>query len=520
MPNPTVTDSLQVSKIYRVKGQTADFYPNVDQEMCALLENMNITSRGSAQRAPGYAKYNTTVMASGVAVTGLKQQTYKAGTALNIETAGTKVYYDDGTTRTDITGTLTLTNNADARYRFAYIDDKVVATNGADETWYWDGSTSGTPAAVALTGMPWTTCDDLFVHKNVLVALAPTESAVKFPTRARWCDVNRTTFVVDITSWPDANRFEVIDEGPAIVGGCSNFGRILIFKQDGLFPCDIGYSEGHIDMTLEEDQQYSGFSPIARDSIVSRPEFTFVIAMDGAYVIIPEGDTFSVKMVTGDLRYDWQANLNMARLQYAQSWVREKDKQVRTLISSASNTTGHDLILVWDWDANAVWFDEPAQDLNYGTMFRVSSVEYDLLGTYDGYVMKGNTGASYADSDISWTLRTVSNDLGMPNVSKQIVSVNLRYREKDDSQAVLFTCLFDEDTGTPVSKPLTLGSNVLYDIGLEYDTGLTYADTDATVVKIPINRIAETVQIQLTGTDDFELVGWNAEFIPLESGAS
>src|SRR3990167_4964194 len=395
-----IQPSLVTSPIFRVRGKRTAFYPDVKPEQCETLVNINLTERGTADRRNGYAKYNSnqiTETAVAKAVTGLWQQTFTNAATRNVVVAGSKICAADTTTAwasLDVTGTAEVGDSASAMCRFAYIDNQVFGTDGSVRPWQvgQTGNAAILASTIQFAAASGGFCKDFVVHRNVLVALGTKESGTAFPTRVRWCDINRLTFVIDPTSWPDANRSEVYDEGAPIVGGCDAFGRLLVLKEDGLYPCYLDYSvdTGYLEFVISENQVYRGFSPVSRTGILSRPEFLWAVCRDGAYVIIPAGEGFETKLATGDIQYDWLNNLNQSRLQYAVSYVRERDHQVRTLMSSTTSSSGFDLELVFDWQNGDVWFDEPGAALNYATTFKISSVEYDWKGSADGYVYQAN----------------------------------------------------------------------------------------------------------------------------------
>ena len=212
---------LITSTLYRPRTLSGLQYPDtaLSPEDCEVFEDMNKTRRGTFARRNGFTRYNNTQItesAAAKAVTGLVQVTFKDGTMELVETAGTKVYTDDGSSRSDITGSLTLTDNAEKRLRTAFIQDQLIGTNGLDETWTYTGSGN----ASALGGVPWTTCADIMSHRNLLVAMDTTESGTRYPTRVRWPDITSLSkFTIDITTWPTDNFYEVYPDGAAITGG-------------------------------------------------------------------------------------------------------------------------------------------------------------------------------------------------------------------------------------------------------------------------------------------------------------
>ena len=109
---------------------------------------------------------------------------------------------------------------------------------------------------------------------------------------------------LDIFDWPIKHVYDLYENGPAIVGGTDNFGKLIVFKEDGMYPCQLEAQQGLVELTINESFVRKGFSPVATNSIISRPEFTWVICRDGAYVIRPD---FSVEWVTKDFHNTWVA---------------------------------------------------------------------------------------------------------------------------------------------------------------------------------------------------------------------
>lgn len=510
MSKQIVTPGLQRSPIYRVRGLTDKLYPDADvtPEQATVLSNVNLTEQGSAKTRNGYTTYNSNQMTGGKGVTGLYQATFKTNGVQQIEVGNTGVYADNGTTRKDITGALTLTNSEDSRYRFAFIKDQIVATNGVDETWTWGGDYATPTAAAALAGVTWSTCQDIVSHRNLLFCLYPTESAVKYPTRIRWCDIDIGTFQIDITSWPTDSYYELYQDGSAIVGGVDAFDRLMVFKADGMYPVSVVIDEGFIEVVAETPRR--GFEPIAKNSIIARPEFIWVVARDGCYRINPD---LSFELVTSPIQSTWNA-LNQGRLQYAVSWMREQDHQVRTLLSGSTNTTYHDKVLVYDWQTGDVWIDTPTDTLNYATRFVSSNTEYDFLGTGDGYVMTGNTGTQDNGTGFSWTITLSPNDLGLPGKLKRIVNLLTYYREQTGSQSITLTLTRDQGRRTQRVNNLETGLRDLWNAGDLWGDGSLWDVGDNNVNRYFVNRVCETVAPSWTGTDEImDLQGYQVEFV-------
>ena len=514
MPAPHIAPGVTTSRSYTIKGQRSRWlYPHerLDPESTQTLTNINLSERGAAEVRKGYTTYNSTQLSGGEAVTGLIQANWKGTGLKQLVVTPTKVYIDDGTTRTNVTGSLSLTagGNED-RIRWAFIRDKVVATNGKDETWTKDGTFGGSPSnAAALTGMPWTTCEDLIEHQGLLVAFAPTESGTKYPTRLRWSDINSRTWVPDITSWPDDNRYELYEGSAAIVGAVDNFGLVMCFKEDGLYPGKIG-SQGKLGfLEFVPSTPIRGFSPIEKHSIIARPEFVFGVAREGAFIIDRE---LNVHIITLDIMDEWKA-LNETRLKYAMSFIREEDHQIRTILSGTGNSTEHDLVLVYDWETQDVWFDKPVDAMNACARLVVDDVEYDWLGDASGFIYRGNTGTTDNGDGFAWEIRTAPNDLGAPGRTKTIHYVRTIMAAQDGQQSIDMSVFRDQGALEPRRKTIKLFTGNTFNSGKTYNRGTKYPAAANSIDRFFVNRSAETIDIRWKGNAPASIRGYQVEFV-------
>jgi len=504
-----VSPDLQTSPIYRIRGQRSRWrYPNenLTPEHTTILRDINLSEFGTADSRYGYTTYNSTILSSSEAVVGLIQETFTTGTHQFVITP-TKIYHDDGTTRTDLTGALTLNGNNDNRTIYAFLKDKIVGTNGVNATWVKDNG-GATGAASALGGVPWSTCESLITHNGLLLALAPTEGGSKKTTRVRWCDINTRTFVPDITTWPDANRYEIYEGGAPIIGGVDNFGQAIIFKSDGMYSGSIEYSVGYLEFRLSQNI-IRGFHPIARNSFVARPEFVWGIAKEGPFIIRPD---FSFQLISKEFQDEWNG-LAASRLQYAVSWINERDHQVHTLLSKDS--TGLDLLMVWDWETGETSFQRPNDIMNFGARVVLDNTEYSWFGGRgNGYIYKGNNAAYEDDAGvgIDWQVRMAPNDLGKPGVSKWIVDLITVYRDRTGTGSVTLSVYRDQGQKSTRTTTLALASPYKWNGGYAYNSGLTWGGAQNRESQYFVNREAENISPEWTGSNPISLVGYQVTY--------
>lgn len=522
----TPQSGFNATPVIEIRGQNNFYYPDrrLKKENAESLKNVNLTERGTARRRNGYAKYNTGQITEATVakpLVGLYQATYANGTVRNIEVAGTQIFTNDGTTRTNITGTTTLTSDsANSRCRFAFMEDAAFGTNDSDETFKITNAGVATDMTASVK-VPWISCRDIVAHKNLLVVMntveynTATEENVRHPTRIRWPDVTQGSLGIDVTNFPTDSKMEVQEGGAPILGG-GNIGResegfLGVVKSDGVHLIEFILDGGFIE-AVPRRQLTGNFEPIAKNGILHNPQFgLWVIARDGAYVVKPD---LSFELVTQGVQAEWNS-LKKSQIQHAVSFVRQGDHQVRTLISTTGNSLYHDKVLVWDWESNDVWFDEPYDEMNYADSWIRSNTEYDMFGSGDGYVHQGNDPYQSQDNgnDISWNITMSPNDINLAGVDKTIHSVVTHFVAVTGVQSISFTAFLNEGRVASRTDVLSIGSDLKWNDGTAWNSsGVTWPGEKTSLARSFVNRVAQTVSPQWEGDDNFELKGYQVIF--------
>ena len=524
-----VTDEVTSSQIFRIRGQMSrwkypDPYNRLTPEHCEILTNVNISERGIAESRNGYVKYNNATLTGGETVVGLWQGKFSNGETKQVVVTPTKVYSDPGGTgsaRVDITGS-DLTGSANDLVNFSFTKNQLILNNTVDPPRVWNGDDDSSPtntsnlSAIANAQVPFTKAKCMIVHKNLLMAFGTTEGGTYYPTRARWCDINRRTYVVDISVWRADNLYEIYDGGPAIVAAADAWGKALIFKEDGMYPGEVIFAPqpGHYDFQIDRPQR--GFSPISRMGVVARPEFVMCPAREGLVVIRPD---LSFEVANSDDVTTW-LGLNQNRLANTQSFVREREHQVRLLCNSSGSSSGHDKVLVWDWETNDTWLDEPADSINYGANLVISDNELDWLGSTSGVLFRGNEADSTTDNGngIDWLIKMSPNDLGMPGKLKHILNIRTIHRRRAAEQTVSMRVHIDQGRGATVTGLLSIGSTELtWDSGIFWNDDKRWVGSGSRVSDFYVNRVCETVAPEWWSSDPAAIEGYQVEYIPLEN---
>jgi len=513
-PQYLVTPDLITQPTYQVRGQNDRIYPDprLSPDNTETLTDMNLTEQGTARRRSGFTTYNSAQIASGKSTIGLIQETYSNGAELEIEVVNNaKIYTDDGTTRADVTGTAEVSTDADDRVRWTLMNNNIYATDGTKRAWSKGqaGNAAILTSSAQFAAAAGDYCKDLVTHRNMLVALNTKESGTVYPTRARWCDINPRTLVPDPTIWPADNFAEIYYSGGAIVGAV-NFGVgdnswLWVFKTDGAYPCRLEYESGYIELNVGTGA--TNFSPLARHSILSTKEFIWCIAKEGAVRINQDG-TFRV--VTDAIQKTWNA-LNQGRLQYAVSYVLEQEHQVHTLLSSSTNASGHDRVLVYDWEIDQVWIETYSTIINYANRILIANVELGWYGDNDGYIYQTRRGNDNG-TDISWDVKMAPNDLGLGRRSKNIQNLITYYRMSSGTAQVQLQVFLNEGRLPTKTTEIATGTSLTYNSGLKYNNGVAWPGGATLINTYFVNSSGiEVMAPRWMGTGDVEIVGYSVD---------
>lgn len=522
--NPEIGE-LQTSQIYRIKGLRSLFYPDPSftPEHCADLENVQFTEKRTIDRRDGYVKWDQAQITESSAaqiVNGLFQANHKTHGLVEYITAGTKILMNNGTTRKDISVSGdALTAGRDNRTMFVHHADKIFGTNNVDAPWQHDGNYASGTLATAVSNIPFTKALVAVAHRNFLVFLNTTEGGVHKSTRVRWCDIDKSTFTdIDVASWPSNHRYDVYEDGPAIIGASDNFGRLLIFKGDGLYPTRLEFNIGNIELTINEEGIRRGFEPIAPYSVVSRPEFTWVICRDGGYVVRPN---MAVEHVTRDFTSAWDA-LKKADLTQCVSFPLDHEHQVVTLIPSATAVNAFDQAMVWDWETGDTFIYKFSSEMNTAARFIDADKVFYLLGTYAGYVYKAGVGAddnSNTDPEddgtaIPWVVQMSPNDLGYPGKTKTVTKLRTIVKTQSSQESINVSAIRDQGQLLARNGTITIGSNQTWDAsGAKWDDGTSTWPGGTTENKnLFVNRTCETIAPRWDSNKVVGLVGYQVEF--------
>ena len=134
-------------------------------------------------------------------------------------------------------------------------------------------------------------------------------------------------------------------------------------------------------------------------------------------------------------------------------------------------------------------------------------IEVILSGDYDGLAFYQEEGSTFNGSNITSIYVSPFLDLGDTTIRKLFRRIDLFTRSEGSFSGTLEVDFDwdDDDVIRPTAYPITsTSSSSLYDAGLLYDNGATYAGISQPVFKINIQGSAYSIQIGFTVSGDYE----------------
>jgi hypothetical protein len=291
--------------------------------------------------------------------------TYSTATARFLVQAGTAtVFVDDGSTRTDITGTPP-SGARDDRWTGGDFNGVLVMNNGTDDPSYWNGN----PATNLATIGGWTAgtkADSLRAFKNYLVALAVTKSGTKYPYRVMWSNAAEPGSLP--TAWTAAATNDAGEQDLVGIGHLVDalpFGDVLILYGQ----------EGRVAMRYIGGNDVFSFQQLpGKDGLLNRG---CVVQTPKGHVFLTNGDVRlhsggeSISIAEGVVRKWLAATMDSANAQRSFVCLNPQETEVWVVFPSTGQDDC-DTVAAWNWQDNT-WGVFTVSGLTYGTSGLVSS---------------------------------------------------------------------------------------------------------------------------------------------------
>ena len=275
----------------------------------------------------------------------------------------TSVYADDGTTRSNITGTA-FTGAIDDRWTGGTLNGVMVLNNGVDKPRFW----GGTGTLADLTGWGAThKCAALRPFKNFLIALDITKGSTRYPHMVKWSTIAVPGAIP--TSWDETNP--ALDAGendlaetPDLLVDCLPLGDVnIIYKERSMYA--ISYIGAPYIFRFQRLPGDVGM--LARGCAVATPAGHVVLSAGDVVVHAGQGAQSIANAVIRDYIFK---NINSAN--YKRAFVTSNPQKNEVWICFPyGDATDCNTACVWNWVSKA-WSVRALSNATYGAFGQFS----------------------------------------------------------------------------------------------------------------------------------------------------
>lgn len=298
-----------------------------------------------------------------------------------------KVFADDGTTRTEITGTAP-TGAIDDRWSGGVLSGLLILNNGVDVPQYW----AGTSTLAAVTNWPagWT-AKSVRTFKNYVVYLAPTKSGTASPHTVGWsaaADPGTLPTTYDTTSTTTDAGDVPLGETPDVLVDCLPFGEVnIIYKEQSMYRME--YIGGQQVFAFKRIP--GNFGMLARGCAAATPKGHVVLA--NGDVVLVDGVNEPQSLLDGRLKR-WLFETQIDSTVYKRCFVVANPTKSEVLICyPAYGQTSCTRALVWNWKDNTMG----RRDLPNVTYAASGMLDYSQGNKWSDY-----GGVSWSDLTKAW----------------------------------------------------------------------------------------------------------------------
>jgi hypothetical protein len=283
------------------------------------------------------------------------------------------VFVDDGTSRTDITGTA-FTGTADDRWTSAVLNGVLLLNNGVDEPRYWGGT--GNTAVLTGWDASWT-CKSIGAFKNFAVAVGIAKGASDYPHMVKWSDVADPGTVP--SSWDEtdatklAGELDIAETPDLIVDQLVLGDANLIYKERSIYAMRfIGGTQ-----VFEFRRVPGNYGMLARGCACVTPKGHLVLA--NGDVVLVDGVNEPMSIVTDRMK----SELFMTQIDstaYARCFVVANPSRSEAWICYPEvGQTRCTRALVWNWENNTFGYRD-LPNINHASS---GLLEYSVGNSWD-----------------------------------------------------------------------------------------------------------------------------------------
>lgn len=277
----------------------------------------------------------------------------------------TAVYVDDGTTRTNITGTAP-TGAVDDRWSGGSVNGVLILNNGVDQPMSWAGT--GTLSTLGGWDANWR-ATAMRPFKNFIVALGISKSGTKYPHMVKWCTTLNPGSVSGAGDWDATNPAkdageQDLAETPDILVDCLPLGDVnVIYKERSMYAMTyVGAPY------IFRFQRLPGeYGMLARGCGVQTPLGHVVLSAGD--VVLNTGDGVN-SIANGLVRKYIFSNINSSY--YKRAFVTANPQKNEVWVCFPfGDATSCNLACVWNW-VDKTWAVRELQNVTYGAFGQVN----------------------------------------------------------------------------------------------------------------------------------------------------
>jgi hypothetical protein len=273
-------------------------------------------------------------------------------------------FVDDGSTRTDITGT-TPTGTRDNRWSGGDFNGVFFCNNGVDDPMYWNGNTATNLATIS----GWTAgekADAMRAFKNYLFAIGVTKGGVKYPYRLRWSNAAEPGAIP--TAWTasatnDAGEQDLVSAGH-LIDALPLSDALIVYGQEGRYA--VRYIGGNDVFSFQQMPGKDGL--LARGCVVDTP-VGHVFLTNGDVRLHNGGESISI--ADGIIRKWLTATMDATNAGRSFVCLNPQESEVWICFPSTGQSSC-DTVAAWNW-IDKSWAIFTAPNLTYGTAGLISS---------------------------------------------------------------------------------------------------------------------------------------------------
>ena len=259
-----------------------------------------------------------------------------------------KIYADDGTTETDVTGTAPTGTTLD-KWTGDVFQGLAILNNQVDVPQYWDGNTANNFATFPTWNANWR-AKSISTYRNFIVAVNITKAGVRYPQLVKWSDAAEPGAMPN--SWDEADptilagEFPLADTQGELVDAVTLGGLQIVYKTDSMYAMEFVGGEQVFNFRLIEKN----------NGLLSQ---NCAVAFPGGHACIGNGDIYvhnggNSRSIISEKARDWFfGNLDVTNRSLCFACVNPSKKEV-WFCAPESGYSSCTYALVWNWESDTI----------------------------------------------------------------------------------------------------------------------------------------------------------------------